>query len=120
MLVYHGEQKWNISTRFSDLIELSDPWRAYCPEFEYHIHDLSGFEPDEIRDSILLRAALLVMKHIFDPTLVHRLPEVLTFFVGLTQQTTVMDLLQATLRYIAGANSPRVGRKDSGCDCRCV
>ena len=44
------------------------------------------------------------MKHIFYPTLVDRLPEVLTLFVGLTQQTTVMDLLQATLRYVAGAN----------------
>ena len=104
LLVYHGEQQWGISTRFSELIELSEPWRAYCPEFEYYLHDLSGFEPDEIRDSILLRAALLVMKHIFEPALAHRLSEVLTFFVGLTQQTTVMDLLQATLRYIAGAN----------------
>ena len=41
ILIYHGKNKWNISTKLSDYIEeIPKPIKKYIPDYEYEIYDL--------------------------------------------------------------------------------
>lgn len=64
LIIYHGNQEWKISTRFSDLINTGDTFSKYIPDFEYILYDLSQISDEDIIGTDELRARLLLLRYI--------------------------------------------------------
>ena len=79
MVVYHGKQKWNISTNFSDFFQKSDDeLSSYFPNFEYSLIDLNTVSDENLSQNQRLRAFLTVLKHIQKPDFLDRMENILT------------------------------------------
>ena len=112
ILFYHGLRPWNIPVDFHDLIDnSSDALKKYLPCFQYELYDISHLPDDEIKGEATVRAAMLLFKHIFDPDLQERLPEILSFYQEIIEQETAIDILETCLRYAVQATG-RLGEDD--------
>jgi len=79
LVVYHGKQKWNISTNFNDFFQESDDSLAsYFPNFEYSLIDLNTVPDENLSKNQRLRAFLTVLKHIQKPDFLDRMENILT------------------------------------------
>ena len=104
ILFYHGQPPWSISTEFADLVEPPEVLAQYTPHFHHLLTDLSSYSDEEVRGEVWLRANLLVLKHIFDPSLGAQLPQILGLLHTLAQQESGLEMLRTILVYIAEAN----------------
>jgi hypothetical protein len=104
IVVYHGQQRWDVPLNFAALVDVPDEWRAYVPDFNYALQDLSASRGDEFGDNPLLRAALIVLGRIFDKLLIGEMPNILALFEQVSWDVYVRDFLFAMLNYIASAN----------------
>ena len=112
ILFYHGSRPWNIPVDFHDLIDTnSDTLKKYLPCFQYELYDISHLPDDEIKGEATVRAAMLLFKHIFDPDLQKRLPEILSFYQEIIEQETALEILETCLRYAVQATG-RLGEDD--------
>ncbi len=103
MLLYHGKTKWNISKNFQAIIQKDEFLEKYIPEFHYELFDISHMPDKEIRGQILGRTVLLIFKHIFQPGLRQKLPEILSLLHQVTNRKTVLEMLEIFLRYVVQA-----------------
>ncbi len=103
MLLYHGKTKWNISKNFQAIIQKDEFLEKYIPEFHYELFDISHMPDKEIRGQILGRTVLLIFKHIFQPDLRQKLPEILSLLHQVTNRKTVLEMLEIFLRYVVQA-----------------
>ena len=103
IVVYHGEAKWRIGLSFHEVLGVPEPLQAYTPNFQYWLSDLSQYPDEIIKGEIILRVALLLLKHIFSKELHQRLPEIFTLLQDLLKQQTGMDYLESVLRYLGAA-----------------
>jgi hypothetical protein len=55
VVLYHGEQPWNIETNFISLLEAGCPgnMRAYIPDFRFILLDISHLPDEEIKGAVL-------------------------------------------------------------------
>jgi predicted transposase/invertase (TIGR01784 family) len=69
MVVCHGETKWKISPKFSDLIlnfdTLPEEVKQMIPDYRYQLYDLSQFSDEDIKGKAELMIALSVARDIF-------------------------------------------------------
>ena len=69
MVIYHGETKWKISPKFSDLIlnfdTLPEEVKQMIPDYRYQLYDLSQFSDEDIKGNAELMIALSVARDIF-------------------------------------------------------
>jgi predicted transposase/invertase (TIGR01784 family) len=106
LVIYHGRRAWRIPVDFGALFTGPESLRPFHPAFQYMLFDLSAYSDDEIRGAVIMQATLLVMKHIFDPGLAERLPEILKLLRELTRQETGLQYLYTLLRYVSqGSNN---------------
>jgi predicted transposase/invertase (TIGR01784 family) len=79
LVLYHGRTKWKVAKNFAALVDggQAESLKNYVPEFEYHLCDLTQFDPDKLKGNLALRALMLVMKNVFGPDPLARLGEVL-------------------------------------------
>lgn len=89
---------------FADLVQAPVALRPYTPDFQHLLIDLSVYSDDEIRGEVWLRANLLLLKYIFDPDLIHKLPTILKLLVEITQQESGLEALYTFLLYISTAS----------------
>ncbi len=62
IIVYHGQQDWNIANKFSKQITINaEIFKKYTPQFEFIVHDLSQ---EDIIGTEELKARLKLMKYI--------------------------------------------------------
>ncbi|NSW90473.1 MAG: Rpn family recombination-promoting nuclease/putative transposase [Firmicutes bacterium] len=58
-LVYHGEDRWKIDTKFIGMIEgvreLLESIKKYIPNYEYILCDLSPYGDEEIKGNVKLK-----------------------------------------------------------------
>jgi hypothetical protein len=52
------------------------PLAPYVPDFTYQLTDLSHYRDEELKGLVRQRAALLVLKYIFQPDLGHHLRDI--------------------------------------------
>jgi predicted transposase/invertase (TIGR01784 family) len=104
VVLYHGDSRWNIAPNFGALVAAAEELRLYIPEFRYELVDLSAYLDDDIKGAVMARVGLLILKHIFDPDLAQRLPDILALLRVLTSQKTGIDYLYTVLRYVAQAS----------------
>jgi len=62
---YQGNSRWNYSTQFSDLFHDTLKDVDFVPRFSHFLTDQSGFSNDEIRGTLKVRIAQLLMKAAF-------------------------------------------------------
>ena len=78
--------------------ELSD----YVPDFRFDLYDLTRFTDDEIKGTVMSRVVLLLFKHVFDPDLQKKLPQILSLMNTLMEQETGLQCFETVLRYLFG------------------
>ncbi len=106
LVLYHGRQQWRVSQRFRPLIEPdSNDLDQFIPDFSYQLLDLSTMSDDQVRGEVLERITLLLLKHIFNPALGNKLPEILTLLQEVDAKQDVLEILEVLLRYVVKATS---------------
>jgi predicted transposase/invertase (TIGR01784 family) len=107
LVVYHGSKPWPYDPRFSKVYPRPDTALLdYFPDFKIVLADLSQYTDDEIRGAVIVRAALLLLKHIHAPDLPERLPQIFGLLKGLYHSRTGLGHLEAMLRYVVRAAEP--------------
>ncbi len=104
LVLYHGCRKWRVAQDFRSLIAGSSAeLNCYIPDFKYQLHDLSALQDDEIKGEVLGRITLLLLKHIFDPELAEKLPEILSLLQEVEGKQDSLEILEVLLRYVVKA-----------------
>jgi hypothetical protein len=103
LLICHARKEWPEDTvRFTSL--LSGPVEdlvGYIPDFGFELYDLHRFSDDEIKGTIASRVILLLLKHIRDPDLLEKLPDILALMRTLMEKQTGLQWLEVVIRYLA-------------------
>ena len=105
LVIYHGAEHWRIGRNFQALLSLSPELAPYVPEYRYWLYDLSEYTDDEIKGEVLLRTALLALKHIYDEDLAEKAPGILALLRNLAASQSGLEYLEALLRYLATGSS---------------
>jgi predicted transposase/invertase (TIGR01784 family) len=101
VVVYHGKVKWRYSTAFSDLFRLpSDAFRPFIPSFEHLLHDISHVDEASFKASVILQIFLMLLKYIFRPELIHKLPKILSLLNELRDKERITEYLPIIIKYI--------------------
>jgi hypothetical protein len=103
VVFYHGRERWNVAREFRALLDCPEALAPYVPSFRYVLTDLSALSDEEIRGSVLVRTALLAMRHVFDADLPRRLPGIVGLLDTVVRTPSGLGALEALLRYIASA-----------------
>ena len=102
LLICHGKRSRPQNTaRFSSLFtgpveELS----GYVPDFNFDLHDLTRLTDKEIKGTVMARVVLLLFKHVFDPDLLDKLPDILALMKNLMEKETGLQYFETVLRYL--------------------
>ena len=70
------------------------------PDFKYILFDLTQYSDEEIKGEVHSRILLLLLKHIFDPDLFDKLPDILSLLAEVAKQDTGLQTIEALLRYL--------------------
>jgi hypothetical protein len=100
-VVYHGQEKWQVSENFTGLFEGPEVLRPYWPDFRYELQDFNQYSAAEVRGNILLRVGILLLIGNHDPNLPERLPSILKLLDELKDGKTALEYLEAALRYLS-------------------
>ncbi len=104
MLLYHGDRGWTTSTRFADLLAgPKDALAEYIPDFTCLLYDLTEYADEEIKGTILARVVMLLFKHIHDPDVLERLPDILSLLRDIAAQPNGLRCIHMILLYIFNA-----------------
>lgn len=103
VVFYHGRARWNVAREFGALLDCPEALAPYVPSFRYLLADLSALSDEEIRGDVLVRVALLAMRHVFDADLPERLPGIVSLLDTVVRTPSGLGALEALLRYIASA-----------------
>lgn len=112
LVVYHGRQRWRVPTNFASLLAEPGPWRAYCPDFQYLLVDVSRHSPPPTAGDPRLLARLLALRAAFSRDLEGTLNAVLDRLDQLSDMGLLVRELRFILVYLSatpvGAQSPGV------------
>ncbi len=100
LVLYHGVDKWNVSTDFTGLFELPEELRCYTPQYQYWLCDLSSYSDSEIKGVVMLQVGLLALKYIHRQELKERLPEILKLVKEIGNKQTGLACFETLLRYL--------------------
>jgi putative YhgA-like transposase len=69
LVIYHGRERWNIRTTLGEMIEgyenLTDDIKAFIPNYEYLLYDISRYRDEDIKGIAQLRIILTIFRDIF-------------------------------------------------------
>jgi len=100
IVLYHGKQKWTSDTNFGSLVHIPDGLERFVPRFDYYLYDLSQYQENEIKGSILSRVSLLLFKHIFDDNFGESFIRICELIKELGGKKTALEYMQCMLEYI--------------------
>jgi len=103
-VLYHGESKWKISRSFQSLTDMPPGLESYVPAFEYELCDLASLSDGEVKGMVILKTALLALKHIRNNDIAEKLPGIFTLLSELATKTTGLEYLETLLRYVTSAS----------------
>jgi hypothetical protein len=105
LVVYQHKRKWNAPQQFHDLIEAANEWQPYLPAFKYELVSVASLRETELFSAVLLRAAIRLMRHIFDPDLADKLPQIWAEFRDLAWGPDEQGFLLVMLSYVSSTNA---------------
>ncbi len=101
LVLYHGHNKWQIPQDFNAILTQNDDcFKQYTPNFLYLLHDFSFMSNEEIRGKAILRLTLQLFKHIKDPQLADKLPEIINLLQEVRSKQSALEILELLLRYV--------------------
>ncbi len=103
VVVCHGDRPWPYGQSLHAIMQLPMALAPYVPEFRYELCDLAGLADAEIKGAVLLRVAMLTLKHIADPRLAEQLPELFGLLAELAGKRTALEYLKTLLVYLSMA-----------------
>jgi len=105
LLVCHASKEWPDDTvRLTSLLSGPvDDLVGYIPDFGFELYDLRRFSDDQIKGTIASRVILLLLKHIRDPDLLQKLPDILALLRTLMEKETGLQWLEVVILYLASA-----------------
>lgn len=104
LVVYQRKTKWNAPQHFHDLLDADAVWLPYQPDFKYELVSVVSLRETELFSAVLLRAAIRLMRHIFDPDLAHKLPQIWAEFRDLAWGPDEQGFLIVMISYVISAN----------------
>jgi len=105
LVLYHGEQGWNVARTMEELVVAPDSLRAYVPKFTLPLWDLSRYPEDRLREESILWVLASVLKYSQREELHERLVEVFHVVEKSLQHDTAFQTFEAILRYLMSASS---------------
>ena len=113
MVLYQGKTQWKVSLSFHEFLEVPHALKPYVPNFTYSLMELCRLSDEEIKGQLLLRVALLLMKHIDAPDLrEYLIVTILPLLNEFSQKETGLESLESVLYYFPREPSFR----ESQCD----
>ncbi|MCP5046585.1 MAG: Rpn family recombination-promoting nuclease/putative transposase [bacterium] len=103
IVLYHGQEKWDIQTQFISLVDAPLDLKPYIPDFKYNLQDISHIPDEKIKGSILLQILLKTLKYIFTPELRDKLPGILKLFKKLLDKNRVSEYFKALTAYLTSS-----------------
>ena len=104
MVIYHGQRKWNIGLKLSDMIEdIPDGLEIYLPDYKYLLYDLSHYSHQDIRGEGELRVFLEILSSFFRDDFEERFKEALLVLEKLRKQEKGIEYFETVIRYIINA-----------------
>ena len=105
LLICHARKEWPKDTvRFTSLLSGPvDDLVGYIPDFGFELYDLHRFSDDQIKGTLASRVILLLLKHIRDPDLRQKLPDIFALMQTLMEKETGLQWLEVVIRYLASA-----------------
>ncbi len=101
LVLYHGKDKWTVDKRFASLFNGPvNKLSGYIPDFEFILYDLSQYTDDQIKGTIMARVTMLLLKHIFEPDVADRLPNIFMLLKDLSEQETGLQYFESLIKYI--------------------
>ena len=104
LILYHGKDGWRLKPQFVDLFDAPSALKPYLLNFQPVVCDLSQLNDEEIKGKILMQVTLRLFKHIFNHDLAEQLPNILALLQTLSEKNTVLEYLEAVLRYLSSAS----------------
>jgi predicted transposase/invertase (TIGR01784 family) len=101
LVLYHGRSKWRINENF--LSGFNGPVESlveYIPDFRYVLYDLSEYSDDEIKGTVMARVTMLLLKHVFEPDLADRLPNIFSLLKELSKKKTGLQYFESLVKYV--------------------
>jgi hypothetical protein len=102
LLVCHARKEWPEDTvKLTSLLSGPvDDLAGYIPDFAFELYDLHRYSDDQIKGTIMSRVILLLLKHIRDPDLRQKLPDILALMRTLMEKETGLQWLEVVIRYL--------------------
>ncbi len=101
LVLYHGKDRWTLDKRFTSLFEgPADELSDYIPDFEMLVYDLSRYSDAQIKGTIMARVTLLLLKHIFEPDISDKLPNIFMLLKDLVDQETGLQYFESLIKYV--------------------
>lgn len=107
LVVYHGKKKWNIPLKLSDEIEgynkLPKEVIKYIPDYEYLLYDLSKYNDDEIKGTVILQICMKILRDILikgEDEFTNTVIEAFKVFDKLENQEKGIEYLETFITYI--------------------
>lgn len=101
LVLYHGRNTWSTPKTFNALLAQDDDFlKQYTPDFQYLLHDFSFRSNKQIKGEALTCLTLLALRHIFDPHLSDKLPEIINLLQDVNSRKTALEILETLLRYV--------------------
>lgn len=111
IVIYHGEQKWSVSTEFAALFPDYEALQAYLPNFKYLIYDLPRYKDEEIIGEFKLRMAIWILKYIFNPELLDKIKKAISIYAESNRDMNTEEFLKTVLLYMISASN-KIQHKD--------
>lgn len=101
LLIYHGQEKWNIDLKLRNLVEvIPEELENYFPDFEYLLYDFSKYTDEEIKGYGILKVYLEIISSIYRNDFAERVSEAIKVLEKLEEQNAGADYFESVIRYI--------------------
>jgi len=100
--LYHGKSRWNVKNDFFELFNKGWAYRKYLPNYTFELINTADYNDDEFRGGVIIRVALMAMKHFFMDDFEAKVPELLNLLADLVEQKdSDIGFLETLLRYLS-------------------
>lgn len=118
LVVYHGRTDWHIPSNLGAMLsgygELSEDLKAYVPNFNYLLYDITKYSDENIKGIAQTKAGLTLLRDIFSPNpekLMESFYRSVEYLNELEDKQTGMEYFETMLRYLLGAKT-KLTKKD--------
>ncbi len=99
LIVYHGRTRWTVPATLADWLQVPPALRPFTPTDRYLLYDFSREGSEQIVGDDLLRAILLMLRHVFGRDLATWLVEIVQLLGQESSTVRRYSFLRVVLRY---------------------